>query len=127
MPERGLVNGRIDGKNPMEVERAVRELAAAIDTLNTLIAGGGGGGGTVTSVGLVLPTGVFDVSGSPVTGAGSITATFDNQAANTVFAGPDGSSGTPTFRALVAADIPAGIGGLDHPNVMRRGVYGGPF
>jgi len=65
------------------------------------------GGGTVTSVGLSLPTSVFDVSGSPVTGSGTLTATLDNQSANTVFSGPtSGGAATPGFRALVAADIP---------------------
>jgi hypothetical protein len=33
------------------------------------------GSGTVTSVGLSLPSGIFDVSGSPITGAGSFTVT----------------------------------------------------
>jgi hypothetical protein len=37
--------------------------------------GGGGGSGTVTSVGLVAPTG-FSVSGSPVTTSGDITLAF---------------------------------------------------
>jgi len=45
-----------------------------------------GNAGTVTSVGLALPTSVFDISGSPVTSSGTLTATFDNQSANTVFA-----------------------------------------
>lgn len=67
-----------------------------------------GGGGVVTSVGLSAPTGVFDVTGSPVTGAGTLALTFDTQTANTVFAGPSsGGAATPTFRALVANDIPA--------------------
>lgn len=66
-----------------------------------------GGGGTVTSVGLSLPTDIFDVSGSPVTTAGTLTATLDTQTANTVWAGPTtGSPATPAFRALVAGDIP---------------------
>jgi hypothetical protein len=69
--------------------------------------------GTVTSVGLSLPTSVFDISGSPVTGSGTLTATFDTQAANTVFAGPTtGGAATPAFRALVAADIPATLTGV---------------
>ncbi len=38
--------------------------------------GGGGGSGTVTSVGLVVPTG-FSVSGSPVTVSGNITLSYD--------------------------------------------------
>lgn len=68
--------------------------------------GGGGGSGTVTSVGLSLP-GIFTVSGSPVTTTGTLTGTLVSQSANTIFAAPNGSSGTPTFRLLVAADIPS--------------------
>src|ERR1700723_140561 len=45
------------------------------------------GTGTVTSVGLALP-GIFTVSGSPVTGAGTLTGTFNTQLANLTFAGP---------------------------------------
>lgn len=64
-------------------------------------------GGTVTSVGLSLPTSVFDVTGSPVTTSGTLAATFDTQSANTAFMGPTtGAAATPAFRALVAADIP---------------------
>lgn len=68
--------------------------------------GGSGGSGTVTSVGLSMPT-IFTTTGSPVTSSGTLTATLANQTANTVFAAPNGSTGAPTFRALVAADIPA--------------------
>ena len=62
--------------------------------------------GTVTSVGLSLPT-EFEVSDSPVTASGTLTATKASQAANQVYAAPNGSAGMPVFRALVAADIPA--------------------
>lgn len=62
--------------------------------------------GTVTSVDLALPSSVFSVSGNPVTSSGTLTGTFISQSANTVFAGPSGASGTPTFRLLVAADVP---------------------
>jgi len=64
-----------------------------------------GSGGTVTSVGLSLPS-IFSVSGSPITGSGTLTATLNSETANTFFAAPNGSAGTPTFRALVAADVP---------------------
>jgi hypothetical protein len=64
------------------------------------------GSGSVTSVGLSLP-GIFTVSGSPVTGAGTLSATLNNQAQNSVFAGPSsGGTGAVSFRALAAADIP---------------------
>ncbi len=65
-----------------------------------------GGSGTVTSVALAMPS-IFTVSGSPVTAAGTLTASLATQAANLVFAGPAaGGAATPTFRSLVAADIP---------------------
>lgn len=63
-------------------------------------------GGTVTSVGLSMP-GIFSVSGSPVTTTGTLTATLATQAANLVWSGPTtGAAATPTFRALVGADLP---------------------
>jgi hypothetical protein len=65
----------------------------------------GYGTGTVTSVGLSLPS-LITVSNSPVTGTGTLTGTLANQSANTVFIAPNGSTGAPTFRLLVAADIP---------------------
>lgn len=64
--------------------------------------------GSVTSVALSLPSSVFTVSGSPVTSTGTLSGTFNSQTANTVFAAPNGTDGTPSFRALVAADIPSG-------------------
>ena len=65
-----------------------------------------GVGGTVTSVSVTAP-GIFSVSGSPITSSGTIALTLATETANTVFAGPTtGSAATPTFRALVAADIP---------------------
>jgi hypothetical protein len=59
----------------------------------------------VTSVGLSMP-GIFTVSGSPVTTTGTLTATLASQTANTVFAAPNGSAGTPVFRTLAYADLP---------------------
>lgn len=71
---------------------------------------GGGGAGTVTSVGLAMPA-IFSVAGSPVTTAGTITVSLATQSANRVFAGPtSGGAAAPTFRALVAADLPVMVG-----------------
>lgn len=73
------------------------------------------GAGTVTSVGLSLP-GIFSVSGSPVTSSGTLTASLASQSQNLVFASPNGSSGAPSFRALVGADLPnpssSSLGGI---------------
>lgn len=60
----------------------------------------------VSSVALSLP-GDFTVSGSPVTTSGTLSATWANASQNFVFAGPTSGVGTPTFRGLVAGDIPA--------------------
>lgn len=70
-----------------------------------------GGVGTVSSVALALNGSALlslSVSGSPVTGSGTLTGTinFANQSANTVLAGPaSGAASSPTFRALNASDI----------------------
>lgn len=62
--------------------------------------------GTVTNVGLSLPS-IFSVTGSPVTGAGTLTGALIPESANAIFAGPiSGSATAPTFRALNGADLP---------------------
>lgn len=81
----------------------------------------GAGIGTVTSVGLALPN-VFSVSGSPVTSAGTLTATLANQSANTVFSGPTtGSATAPTFRSLVEADITLSDVTTNNATTLRHG------
>jgi hypothetical protein len=65
--------------------------------------------GTVTSVALAdgSTTPIYAITNSPVTSTGTLTFTLDTQAAHSVFAGPaSGSAAQPTFRALVAGDIP---------------------
>ena len=74
--------------------------------------------GTVTSVAISNATnGGLSISGSPITSSGTITIglsvaygdtknPYGQKTANTVLAAPNGSAGTPSFRALVAADIP---------------------
>ena len=64
--------------------------------------------GTVTSVGVSVPTSILSVASSPVTTSGTIALSLATQTANYVWSGPTtGAAATPTFRALVAADIPA--------------------
>lgn len=58
--------------------------------------------GTVTSFS-ATPSGIFDVANPTTTPALSL----DNQSANTVLSGPSsGGAATPSFRALVNADLP---------------------
>lgn len=73
----------------------------ANDSWGAIVTGSG-----VTSVGLTMPN-EFAVSNSPITSAGLIDVTWGNADANYVFAGPNGSTGTPEFRALVNDDLPA--------------------
>ena len=70
--------------------------------------------GTVTSVSGTGTVSGLSLSGT-VTTTGNITlggtlsvtpSNFASQTANTVLAAPNGVAGTPTFRALVAADVP---------------------
>lgn len=88
-----------------------------------IVPAGAGSGGTVTSVGLSLP-GIFSVSGSPVTTSGTLTGSFVNQSANTLFAGPtSGGAAVPTFRAMVSADIPAA--GVTMDKIAQAGATSG--
>lgn len=72
--------------------------------------------GTVTSVGLALPS-IFNISNSPVTSSGTLTATLAAQASNLVWAGPaSGESAAPTWRTLISEDMPGHLptwGGID--------------
>lgn len=72
---------------------------------STLVGATPAGAGTVTSVALTAP-GEITVAGSPITGAGTLALTWANQTTNKVFASPNGSTGTPGFRALAVADMP---------------------
>ena len=76
--------------------------AGAITITNTLPSLGG----TVTSVGLSLPA-EFTVTNSPVTSSGTLTATWASETAKYFFAAPNATAGTPSFRAIVASDIPS--------------------
>jgi microcystin-dependent protein len=59
----------------------------------------------LSSVDLAAPS-ILTVTGSPLTSNGTITLGLASQNQNLVFTSPDGSAGSPTFRALVANDIP---------------------
>ena len=84
--------------------------------------------GTVTSVGVSVPTSILSVANTPVTTSGTIALSLATQTANYVWSGPTtGAAATPTFRALVAADIPAlsylpSSGGTVSGNVVVTGT-----
>lgn len=79
----------------------------SIDPTTGILSATGGGTGTVISVSSGNLTPLFTVSIANPTTTPSFTFTQVAQAANLVFASPNGSSGVPTFRALVASDIPS--------------------
>jgi len=79
----------------------------SIDPTTGILSATGGGTGTVTSVSSGNLTPLFTVSVANPTTTPSFAFTQVAQAANLVFASPNGSSGNPTFRALVAGDIPS--------------------
>lgn len=65
------------------------------------------GAGTVTSVGMTVPSELLTVSPSAITSSGTFAIGLGTRTANTIFAGPTtGAAATPTFRSLVAADLP---------------------
>lgn len=64
------------------------------------------GGGTVTSVAISVPASILDVTGSPITVAGTLQLGLKTQSPNTVFAGPTGGGAdVPSFRALATSDF----------------------
>lgn len=94
-------------------DNTISALSAA-DFRTAIGAGTSSTTGTVTSVGGTGSVSGITLSGT-VTTSGNLTlggtlsvlpSNFASQTANTVLAAPNGSNGTPTFRALVAADIP---------------------
>lgn len=58
--------------------------------------------GTVTSILLTAPVEIT-VSGSPITGAGTIGLTWTSESANKIFAGPNGSSAGISLEGKDAA------------------------
>lgn len=104
----GVVSVATSFENPVAVPEATADGEATnLGQVNALIAAIPASGGTVTSVAVTVPS-IFTATGSPITEAGTIAISLATQAANLVFAGPGtGADAAPTFRALVAADVPA--------------------
>jgi len=80
----------------------------AANTWTAVGSGGGGGGGTVVSFSIAGATApYFSAAVTSPTSTPVLTFTITPQSANTVAAGPTGGGAVaPTYRSLVAADIP---------------------
>jgi hypothetical protein len=82
--------------------------------------------GTVLNVSLVAsPPGVFRVSGSPVNTSGALQLEMSDQPPNFILAGPSSGSvnGTVGYRALVLADMPAGLGSVTNVSMEVPSYY----
>lgn len=84
-------------------------------TLNTV------NNGTVTSFSTGNLSGLFTSSVSTPTSTPALSFSLNAQSANTIFAAPDGSSGTPAFRSLVKADLPSSIVYNNQSNTYTAG------
>jgi hypothetical protein len=80
----------------------------------------GAGLGTVTSVGVAVPGTIYNVTGSPVTGAGTINLALNSQPLNTWFGNLGPGSAPPVFNNV---PIPSSmIGSLDASKITT-GVF----
>ena len=113
-PNPGLSNAAVIGKVLTGWNGSVPGTITATDTilsalqklnanLNQVIASPGG----VASVALTNNAGtIFTTTTSPQTGAAILDISLNTQTANLVLASPNGTTGQPSFRSLLAADLP---------------------
>ena len=64
-----------------------------------------GSPGTVSSIDVAVP-GYMTSTGGPITSSGTISIGWASEGQNLFFASPDGTSGPPGWRAIVANEIP---------------------
>jgi hypothetical protein len=79
-----------------------------VDSKGRITSASNGSGGSVTGGIINWPGAVYSTPTTATIVSGNLTfaPSLISQTANTFFAAPNGSSGTPTFRSLVAADVP---------------------
>jgi hypothetical protein len=80
-------------------------------------------GGTVTSVAMTVPESELGVTGTPITTSGTLALSWDSQTANKVFASPNGTTGVPTFRALLDDDVPNTITCSNYEPTLTKGNF----
>jgi hypothetical protein len=86
----------------------------------------GSGLGTVTSVTVTAPS-IFTLSGCTITTSGTCAISFSSQSQGLALLSPASGSGAPSFRALVATDLPlvpaaTGLTGVTPPANGGTGV-----
>jgi len=99
-----------EGELGIELDTLKIKIGNGIDNWNALayVSGGGGGGGvtSVTGTSPIVSSGGTSPAISLASTYGDTLNPYGSKTANYVLASPDGSSGVPTFRAIVASDIP---------------------
>lgn len=68
-----------------------------------------GGSGTVTTFSSGNLSPIFSTSVSNPTSTPALSFSLSTQSGNLIFASPDGTTGAPTFRSIVAADLPSSV------------------
>ncbi|BCH11925.1 hypothetical protein MesoLj131c_61830 [Mesorhizobium sp. 131-3-5] len=114
-----ITGGSITGISPLALNAGGTGANYSLATANTFFAAPNGSAGAPVFRGIVandVPTLNQNTTGNAATATnvtgivavanGGTGANNSSAAANTVFAAPNGSSGAPTMRALVAADYP---------------------
>lgn len=67
---------------------------------------------------------IFTILNSPLTSSGTLELNLDSQNANLILASPNGTSGLPVFRALVASDIPTLTGYIQNQSAGAQTANG---
>lgn len=101
-------------------DKAVRDVTLgtglSMSVGGVLSASGAPGEGTVTNFTSGDLSPLFTTSVATATSTPALTFTLSTHTANTVFAGPtSGGAAGPTFRSLVTADLPSGVGDVVGP------------
>ena len=110
------------------LESQVTEMQKQIEALNVLPPPSQGTVTAVTATAPVVSSGGIAPDISLAAGYGDTQNPYAAKTANYVLAAPNGSSGVPTFRALVAADIPAlpyGAGTVTSVSVVSANGFAG--
>jgi len=107
----------------IETDPVVKAINGIVKSNGTTISAAASG--TDYSAGTAsLATGILKSTTSTgalsIAAAGDINSTFGSQTANYVYAAPNGSAGTPSFRALADADIPDTITLTDLTQITNR-------
>ena len=97
-----------EGELGIELDTIKIKIGNGIDNWNALayVSGGGGGVTSVTGTSPIVSSGGTSPAISLASTYGDTLNPYGSKTANYVLASPDGSSGVPSFRAIVASDIP---------------------